>query len=665
MEPARSYGSSGRTRLSIQKGARMFDTPCRTPSEDNAPECGRYAPALDGLRGVGVAAANSRPVEDRAVGESPGFSRGLVVAALTVVAGILHFSCLGRPCLWLDEAATYWRVCGTFRQMLRALRYQGFVPLHYIIEWAIGRFVPLTPAAMRFYPAICGTLMVPAMYVLTSRLIDRRTALRVAALTAFSGFLFEFSRDAKMYMPFWLLIAIHLGALLKWIDDGRLDSWIRWVVSGALMLLMHSPGLMIVALEPAALALSAHPAPRRWRAFLLGLLLLTIPLAVYYVGFNRFGTAIHDKGWKATGLEWIGPSIAGHSGMALALNVEGGMLTGWSWIHTGVVSRALLFGGVGLYAVTGFTLALGLVPWSAADQPVSVAWRARRAAVLIAIWIVAPLCVGYCVSVPKAAPPLGFLTALGLLAWWWLAVRPAFRPCADERRRLVAVVGVAIGICLTAWIVCRLHPMKPLWATRYFGFTWPAVAMAACSLIGRIPWGPARHGIFTLLLAANLGQCIAWTFVASEPPRDRIALDIVASQSAASGMRAFVDPACYDSGRAFSREMSFPARYYLFRAAGISVTPAQFYDEPLDRRFVLKPDTRPASVASDLVASPGPTEIVVWDSLPPQNWDQATELDALLGRGWKRQSCEIFPVRTGANWAHYFNYRRVSYVRAD
>jgi uncharacterized membrane protein len=134
------------------------------------------------------------------------------VAALTAFAAVLHFCFLQRPCLWLDEAATYWRICGSFHDVLRLLREQGFPPLHYAVQWTVGQFIPLTPAGLRVFPAVCGTLMVPAMYCLTIRLMDQRATLRVAALTVASGFVFEYARDAKMYMPLWLLT----GKLVIW-----------------------------------------------------------------------------------------------------------------------------------------------------------------------------------------------------------------------------------------------------------------------------------------------------------------------------------------------------------------------------------------------------------------------------------------------------------------
>src|SRR4051812_45229577 len=90
----------------------------------------------------------------------------LLLLALTAVAAVFRFTRLDLPPLWGDEAFTYSRVAGTYRDLLDVLQYNGFGPLHYELYWAIGRRFFLSPFVMRFPTALAGTLMVPAMYFL-------------------------------------------------------------------------------------------------------------------------------------------------------------------------------------------------------------------------------------------------------------------------------------------------------------------------------------------------------------------------------------------------------------------------------------------------------------------------------------------------------------------
>ncbi len=189
----------------------------------------------------------------------------LTLFLLTLIAGVLRFSWIDKPAIWGDEAQTWRRICGSFQQMVDELHVAGFMPGNYLLTWWIkdgfpisgefkegppaqisdpflrGReplstkprlvFTPTlrlnedgfepTPRIMRLLPALCGTLMVPAMYFLASRLVARRTALLVAVFTCFSAYLLNYSRDAKMYMQFWFFAALHVGCLLWWLEAYR------------------------------------------------------------------------------------------------------------------------------------------------------------------------------------------------------------------------------------------------------------------------------------------------------------------------------------------------------------------------------------------------------------------------------------------------------------
>src|SRR5690349_16100287 len=59
--------------------------------------------------------------------------------AITVIGGTLRFYHLERPPIWYDEANTFARVTGTWDQMFDQLKTDGFMPLHYVITWWIGK----------------------------------------------------------------------------------------------------------------------------------------------------------------------------------------------------------------------------------------------------------------------------------------------------------------------------------------------------------------------------------------------------------------------------------------------------------------------------------------------------------------------------------------------
>jgi dolichyl-phosphate-mannose--protein O-mannosyl transferase len=79
---------------------------------------------------------------------------------------------------------------GTLGELLDTLKNDAFMPLHYeLLNWIRQGFplgfgfkicaggILLTPTAMRFVPALSGTLMTPVMYFLARQMFNRRTAI--------------------------------------------------------------------------------------------------------------------------------------------------------------------------------------------------------------------------------------------------------------------------------------------------------------------------------------------------------------------------------------------------------------------------------------------------------------------------------------------------------
>jgi len=139
---------------------------------------------------------------------------------ITLLATILRFALLSQPVLWGDEALVYLRVAFSYRDMLDTLLHDSFAPLHYELYWCIARAFHMTPIVMRLVPAISGILMVPAIYWLARQLCNPWAANCAALFTACSAFVLGYSRDAKMYMDFWLFCTLSVACLLWWLRSG-------------------------------------------------------------------------------------------------------------------------------------------------------------------------------------------------------------------------------------------------------------------------------------------------------------------------------------------------------------------------------------------------------------------------------------------------------------
>ncbi|HEX8324164.1 MAG TPA: hypothetical protein VF595_09645 [Tepidisphaeraceae bacterium] len=212
---------------------------------------------------------------------------------LTLVAGVLRFVALDRPTIWGDEAATYGRVAGKYEELLNQLADSSFPPLHYQLEWWVGQGlpywghfeppatpgghrvfvpssthklvpggIPLTPFALRFIPALAGTLFVPAVYFLAVQLFGRRVALTAAFLACFSAYNLVYSRDAKMYMHFWLCATLHVGCALWWMRTRRPLAWAFWLLTGVVTVGLHGSGFVVLAIDALIVFTSPH---QHWR----------------------------------------------------------------------------------------------------------------------------------------------------------------------------------------------------------------------------------------------------------------------------------------------------------------------------------------------------------------------------------------------------------------
>jgi len=397
--------------------------------------------------------------------------------ALTALSAFLCFNRLSQPPLLIDECFTYWRVCGNLDQLLDTLRNDAFMPLHYeILNW-IGQGFPLgfglhlipggislTPAALRFIPALCGTLMTPVMYFLARQLFNRRTALIAAALITCSAYSLFFSRNAKMYAPTWTFETLTIACFCWWIRTWRRDAWLCWIAAGVAAAGFHVMTLLMLPIT--LLYFLSMGRFSRWRIpmLLLGMAIIAAGPAVYYGVFNRWtqnsgglvpGVGVEpvpDANWQASGLDWIPPT---DDSIRVPFEALNNYLSGYQWSdlsdlteppqHLQKYASAML----ALAVVTYGLLILGALPWphlrriraaARLSSPKSETelqpwWRSL---LWLSLWIVLPVyCFFYCRSVDNFSPPTVWLSSV------FVFVGPHW---------LIALLGtVAVAALLNHW----------------------------------------------------------------------------------------------------------------------------------------------------------------------------------------------------------------------
>ncbi len=436
----------------------------------------------------------------------------IALGLIIVCGGAIRFYRLSHPALWGDEAATWSRVVGSLRDLLDVLQTDGFAPLHYLLYWLIGRFTPLTPTVMRLSPAVCGTLMIGAMYLLGRQLLRPGGALLAAALTSGSAWMIAYSRDAKMYAETWLFVALFAAAFFHWMRRGGATSWLAWIAAGLAAVGFHAGAWLVMALAP--LWLLSRPTAR-WRQVLLlvmGMAIIGAGSGGYYLGFNRWldrtgGLAPGatddnsppppgevENNWNSSGLTWIGPRIGDRGGWELLNESLSAYLLGYhraeemrSIYGTLDIPNFFLRWRPTLLAGLYITFGIGIFPWRAAGR--RPAWRRGEISappapecwwqvlLWLGMWLALPTYgFFYCRSVPDFASPTQLLRDLRQLTGGWgalLALEAALIAAAMTLwPPLARVIGVALPVALFGLLAGALIP-HPSAALRWLAF-WTA-----------------------------------------------------------------------------------------------------------------------------------------------------------------------------------------------
>ena len=531
----------------------------------------------------------ARPL--RAVAGSP----MALLALITLLGAILRLVSLDRPSLWGDEAFTFSRICGSYRQMLGILQTDGFMPLHYSLYWWIGQHWDLSPVVMRLPVAIAGIFMPPAMYFLARQMrLTAQTALLIALFTACSAYMLTYSRDAKMYMPFWMFATAHVGCLLWWLNAvGRARPtpavppahfrYFCWLATGAAMVGFHRLGLGVLGVE--ALMFLCWLV-RRWAWSLRSMLTPAAMILSFALGgamlygatwahnryFSQFDERAADE-WHTTGLGWVPLYNAERDGWEHLKFTATAFAFSWEWPNRskvpGVDPRAMKLLSTAA-VLLGLAAVVGTLPWRkqradgsrrtpadpvAPPRPAGDRSNWPRSLFFILVWLLLPTYAVYCRSIQPFASPWaivgdsanwlrGFgwqgaivMSAAGVFSIWRMA--PTWRGRATACGWFLIVLASVFGVICAEylflqnrWDVARQAGDRwpNIWMPRYLGFVWPAFAIALCVLLLRLPTRPIRWGAIAVLIGVNLVQFSVRVWGGSEPRTDLLTADIARTQ---------------------------------------------------------------------------------------------------------------------------------------
>lgn len=614
----------------------------------------------------------------------------LWVLLLTYGAVFLRFWSITLTPLWGDEAAVYWRTCGSFADFLQILQNDGFAPLHYEFYWALKHVVTLSPGVFRFLPAMSAVLMVPAMYFLARQLVNQKAALVVAAFAAVSAHLGWHAHDAKMYSHMWLFCTLSMGSLLWWMRSGAGVAWWCWVASSVAAVGLHSLAWGVIALQP--LVFLAYRPGWRLVAAVAGMALIGLGPAVYYTQFNRWTSNIQNVGWYTSGIAWIEQINGGQTADMLATAAHSNYLFGYDYpspILGELAERPTLDGVPGIIAAL---MLIGAYPWpgrARGREPV-VAVAAPpwwRSVLLIGAWGLLIPYAFYCASFPDYRWPHELLAGLwgGVVVipklaglWVMLLVAAGYFCGQSWRERVVRVVqfvvvtGILLGLASAIAYGLRHRPPGQVWTSRYIGIVWPAFAIGVVTLLMRVPSGIVRWSVISVLLVLNLGMCIDRATWRRSAPIDLVAADVISAVN--------TDKQCsllFDQPRSELLN-GHEGKYYLHLIGQIEATPSEFQSDRLRAMPWVPNATTPEQIAEGLRQREKVRRLVVWDRIPTTpapahkapldrdlREDPTDDLEPALPGKWQRTSAARYPYYNRWGWSLNGIWRRREYARQD
>jgi uncharacterized membrane protein len=214
-----------------------------------------------------------------------------VVAAITLVGGVLRFATITSQSYWVDEATTVHEMHLGFGAMLHSVHVDETTPpLYFTVAWLWAKVFGTGELGLRSLSALLGIAVIPVAYVCGRDLVSRAAGVVAAAFAALSPFLIWYSQEARAYMLFALLSGLSFLFFIRARREPSNRNIVWWAVFSALAILTHFFAGFLVAPEGIWLVLGT-----RRRAMLLAAgAVAAVQIAVFPLAVSDTS---HPLGW--------------------------------------------------------------------------------------------------------------------------------------------------------------------------------------------------------------------------------------------------------------------------------------------------------------------------------------------------------------------------------
>lgn len=194
-----------------------------------------------------------------------------VVCAVVLFGAWLRYHDLGRQSVWTDEMFTLQMLRHPWPAFLDVVftdPMQGMPPLFFVLEKCVTDIAGYSEAALRFLPALFGSLTVAVLYLLLRAVASREIALTAALFLAVSVYHITYSQEVRPYAMGALLVALSAWLLLAYRSGGAKQTLVWFAISNLAGLYTHYWYALFAAAEFAAAAAFIREPVRRRNALL-------------------------------------------------------------------------------------------------------------------------------------------------------------------------------------------------------------------------------------------------------------------------------------------------------------------------------------------------------------------------------------------------------------
>ena len=150
-------------------------------------------------------------------------------------------------------------------------------PLYYLLLSFWMTLVGRGEFSVRFFSLFWGVLLVPLIYQVGRRWLERRVALLAALLVGFSPYLVWYSQEAKMYsfLAFLSLLSVHLYLLA--LERTRWYLWLAYLLTTGLSMYIHILAVLLVPFQALFYLISWPRYRGASKAWLIAMGILVLP----------------------------------------------------------------------------------------------------------------------------------------------------------------------------------------------------------------------------------------------------------------------------------------------------------------------------------------------------------------------------------------------------